>query len=169
VVLRTSRFFPEEDDSSAARAAYGSDNLKANEFLFRRVAIEDVVGAHLAAATLAPAIGFGKYIISATSPFVSEDLSDLRVDPAAVVRRYVPEYEVEYRRRGWSLPTEIGRVYVNAKARRELGWEPEYDFARIVRELAADGAVAGPLARAIGAKGYHRDSFAAGPYPVDHA
>ena len=47
IVLRTSRFFPEEDDDPAAREAYPDDNAKANEYLFRRVAIEDVVDAHL--------------------------------------------------------------------------------------------------------------------------
>src|SRR5208282_365476 len=50
IVLRTSRFFPEEDDDPEARAAYADDNAKTNEYLFRRVAIEDVVEAHLAAA-----------------------------------------------------------------------------------------------------------------------
>src|SRR5687767_11350001 len=47
LVLRTSRFFPEADDDGARRAAYADDNLKANEYLFRRVDIEDVVKAHL--------------------------------------------------------------------------------------------------------------------------
>src|SRR6185369_13860219 len=42
IVLRTSRFFPEADDDGAKRAAYADDNLKANEYLFRRVDIEDV-------------------------------------------------------------------------------------------------------------------------------
>src|SRR5271166_1937490 len=46
VVLRTSRFFPEVDDDAEARGAFADDNLKANEFLYRRVAIEDVVEAH---------------------------------------------------------------------------------------------------------------------------
>ncbi len=73
VVLRTSRFFPEEDDDSAARNAYPDDNAKANEYLFRRVAIEDVVDAHLLAIERAAAIGFGKYIISATTPFLPAD------------------------------------------------------------------------------------------------
>ena len=73
VVLRTSRFFPEEDDDPHAREAFADDNAKANEFLFRRVAIEDVVDAHLLAAERAPAIGFGKYIVSATTPFRRED------------------------------------------------------------------------------------------------
>jgi hypothetical protein len=83
------------------------------------------------------------------------------------VRRHVPEAAAEYARRGWSLPRDIGRVYVNAKARAELGWRPEYDFARIIRELGTGGSVAGPLARQIGAKGYHAQRFADGPYPVE--
>src|SRR5262249_33236950 len=40
VVLRTSRFFPEEDDDSAVREAYADENIKANEFLYRRVDVE---------------------------------------------------------------------------------------------------------------------------------
>ena len=49
IVLRTSRFFPEEDDNRAVREAYTDANIKANEFLYRRVDIEDVVSAHLLA------------------------------------------------------------------------------------------------------------------------
>ncbi len=90
VVLRTSRFFPEEDDDPEARAGFADDNLKANEFLFRRVAIEDVVEAHLKAAGRAPSIGFGKYIISATTPFSREDCARLRNDAPAVVTERAP-------------------------------------------------------------------------------
>ena len=43
IVLRTSRFFPEEDDSPATRRAYEDGNLKANEYLHRRVDLEDAV------------------------------------------------------------------------------------------------------------------------------
>ena len=50
LVLRTSRFFPEEDDNRQVRAAYADANVKVNEFLARRVDIEDVVSAHLLAA-----------------------------------------------------------------------------------------------------------------------
>ena len=169
IVLRTSRFFPEEDDSADARAAFDDANLKANEFLFRRVAIEDVVSAHLAAAERAAGIGFGKYIVSAPTPFTRDDLRALRTDPAAIVRHHVPEHEAEYARRGWSLPSDIGRVYVSAKAQRELGWTPAYDFRRIVADLVAGGGVAGPMAQAVGSKGYHAQAFASGPYPVEHS
>src|SRR5882724_85893 len=71
IVLRTSRFFPEEDDQKRLRQEYRDDNLKANEFLYRRVAIEDVVNAHLLAIEKASSIGFGRYIISATTPFTN--------------------------------------------------------------------------------------------------
>jgi UDP-glucose 4-epimerase len=166
IVLRTSRFFPEADDDPEARAAYADDNCKANEYLFRRVAIEDVVDAHLAAAERAPAIGFGKYVISATTPFLPEDCARLRADAPAVVSLRAPGWEEEYARRGWRMFAGIERVYDNALARRELGWRPKWDFAAIVKRLRESGDIRGPLAREIGAKGYHAERFEGVPYPV---
>jgi hypothetical protein len=43
VVLRTSRFFPQEDDNPVTRLAYDDGNVKANEFLYRRVDVQDAV------------------------------------------------------------------------------------------------------------------------------
>ncbi len=158
IALRTSRFFPEEDDDPAAREAYVDQNAKANEYLFRRVAIEDVVDAHLLAAERAPAIGFGKYIISATTPFLPEDCARLRVDAPAVVSHRAPGWEDEYARRGWRMFPSIDRVYDNALARKELGWRPKWDFSAIVGRLREAGDIRGPLAMQIGAKGYHAES-----------
>jgi UDP-glucose 4-epimerase len=165
-VLRTSRFFPEEDDDPAAREAYPDDNAKANEYLFRRVAIEDVVDAHLLALERAAAIGFGKYIISATTPFLPEDCARLRVDVPATLSLRAPGWEDEYGRRGWRMFPSIDRVYDNALARRELGWRPKWDFSAIVERLRATGDIQGPLARQVGAKGYHAQRFEGAPYPV---
>jgi hypothetical protein len=89
-VLRTSRFFPEEDDNRRVREAYSDASVKANEYLYRRVDIEDVVGAHLIASEQAASIGFRKYIISATTPFLPADLSDLRVDLREFCERASP-------------------------------------------------------------------------------
>jgi UDP-glucose 4-epimerase len=166
LVLRTSRFFPEADDDGAKRATYADDNLKANEYLFRRVDIEDVVEAHLLALEKAPAIGFGRYIVSATTPFRPEDLAELRRDAPAVVRRHVPDHEAEYARRGWRMLPSIDRVYVNDRARAELGWQPRHDFRAVIDRLQAGGGLWSPLARLVGSKGYHAESFAEGPYPV---
>lgn len=166
-VLRTSRFFPEEDDNKTVREAFAGDNLKANEFLFRRVDIEDVVSAHLLAAEHAPAIGFRKYIISATTPFSPADLVDLRADARLAVGRRVPGYEEEYARRGWKMAPIIDRVYVNERARNELGWRPKYDFKYVIERLKGDEDIRSPLARLVGSKGYHAEGFAEGPYPVE--
>jgi UDP-glucose 4-epimerase len=167
IVLRTSRFFPEEDDNKVTRETYADDNAKMNEFLFRRVDLEDAVSAHLLAGKLAPALGFRRYIISATTPFRPEDLPELRTDAPAVVRRRVPNYQGEYERRGWRMFPSIERVYVNDRARNDLGWQPRYDFAYVVSRLAAGDGPRSPLARLIGAKGYHGEPFAEGPYPVE--
>jgi UDP-glucose 4-epimerase len=166
LVLRTSRFFPEEDDDSAVREGYADGNAKANEYLFRRVAIEDVVEAHLVAAERAPRVGFGKYIISATTPFSPEDCALLRVDAPAVVSLRVAGWEDEYARRGWRMFPTIDRVYDNTLARRELGWRPKWDFDAVIRRLRETGDIRGPLAKRIGAKGYHAEKFAGAPYPV---
>jgi nucleoside-diphosphate-sugar epimerase len=166
IILRTSRFFPEEDDSKEARDAFADENLKLNEFLYRRVDIEDVVSAHMAAADEAPSLGFRKYIISATTPFSPEDLGELRRDAPSAVRRRVPGYEQEYARRGWKMAAKIDRVYVNRRARTELGWRPRHDFASLVERLRDDGDIRSSMAKLIGSKGYHAGSFGEGPYPV---
>jgi UDP-glucose 4-epimerase len=166
LILRTSRFFPEEDDNPATRLAYDDGNVKVNELLYRRVDLEDVVAAHLLAVEKAPLIGFGRYIISATTPFHPDDLLDLRASAPEVVRRRAPDYEAEYARRGWRMFPAIDRVYVNERVRRELGWCPRYDF-RCVLDLLKSGAdIRSPLARAVGSKRYHAHPFAEGPYPV---
>ena len=155
IVLRTSRFFPEGDDNDQVRAVYPDANVKANEFLYRRVDIADAVEAHLLAMERAAEIGFGKYIISATTPFTPADLAELRDDAPAVVERLFPGYAAEYGRLGWRMFPAIGRVYVNAKARADLGWAPRYDFRAVLDALNAGEDPRSPLAQAIGLKGYH--------------
>ncbi len=169
LVLRTSRFFMEEDDNPQMRMSYADANLKANEYLHRRVDIEDVVNAHLLAFERAAALGFGRYIISATTPFTRADLTDLRQRAPEVVKRYVPEFEAEYARRGWQMFHGIERVYVNERARQELGWEPRYDFRLVVNSLITGNNPHSPLARTVGAKGYHSQKFSSGPYPIEGA
>ncbi len=166
LVLRTSRFFPEADDCEATRQAYADDNVKANEYLYRRVDIEDVASAHLLGLQKAASIGFGRYIISATTPFLPEDVRELRVNAPRVVARRAPEYEAEYARRRWKMFPSIDRVYVNERARQELGWRPRYDFRYVLDCLKAGADPRSALARAVGIKGYHAERFTAGPYPV---
>lgn len=156
LVLRTSRFFPEEDDVPEVASAWDDANLKANELLHRRVDLEDVVDAHRLALERAPALGFAKYVISATTPFSPDDLPALRADAPRVVARLFPAYDALYRARGWRMFDGIDRVYVNARARAELGWRPRWDFARALECLARGEEPRSALGRSVGAKGYHR-------------
>ncbi len=166
LVLRTSRFFPEADDHAQTRESYPDENIKANEYLYRRVALDDVVSAHLLALDRAPTIGFERYIISATTPFTPDDLMDLRTDAPAATRRRAPAYEEEYAKRGWRMFPGIDRVYVNQRARLHLGWLPQFDFDHVLDRLRAGDNPLSPLARAVGSKGYHAEAFDNGPYPA---
>jgi len=158
IVLRTSRFFPEADDRDEVRAAYQDANLKVNELLYRRADLEDVAGAHLRALERAPELGFRRYIVSATTPFLRDDLAELRADAPIVVTRRVPGWEEVYAARGWRMLDSLDRVYVNDRARRDLGWEPRWTFAYALERLRAGEEPRSDLARAVGAKGYHAES-----------
>jgi UDP-glucose 4-epimerase len=166
IVLRTSRFFPEQDDNAAVAGAYELANVQANELLYRRADIADVVSAHQLAVERAPELGFGRYIVSAPTPFDWLDLPELRADAPAVVRRLFPECEALYAARGWKLFPSLDRVYVSERAQAELGWRPKYDFRHVLACLERGMDFRSNLARAVGAKGYHAETFADGPYPV---
>lgn len=164
IILRTSRFFPEGDDDPAVRAAYGRENLQVNELLYRRVDLEDVVSAHLHAAERARNLGFGRFIISATTPFGPEDCARLRHDAEGVLARRVPQAAATYAALGWRMFPGIDRVYVNTAARTALGWEPTHGFAEALGRLDRGEDFRSPLARAVGSKGYHDPGVDPGLY-----
>ena len=132
VVLRTGRFFPEEDDT--LRDLSG-ENMKANEFLHRRLTVEDAAEAHVMALDRAVDLAFGVFVISAPTPFAPSDARALRADAAAVVARYFPDAPALYAARGWRLPERIGRVYDSGLAERALGFRAATDFARVLAAL----------------------------------
>jgi UDP-glucose 4-epimerase len=161
VVLKTSRFFPEDDDNPEQQRAFSRANLQVIELLNRRVDILDVVSAHCRAIERAPALGFGKFIVSATTPFLPEDLPQLRGGVAEVLKRRVPGWAEAFSALGWRMADDLDRVYVNTRAREVLGWRPAHDFAQALAQLAAGRDFRSPLAQAIGAKGYHRSAAGA--------
>jgi len=167
LILRTSRFFPEDDDNAETRRLYETPNVQALELLYRRVDIADAVSAHLLAMEKAGTLGFGKYIISATTPFTTTHLEQLHTDAPAVIRALYPECEALFEAQGWKLFPEIDRVYVNARARRDLGWAPEYDFAHVLQCLRDGRDFRSALVREVGSKGYHEEEFEEGPFPVE--
>jgi nucleoside-diphosphate-sugar epimerase len=134
IVLRTSRFFPEDDDTLTDLPG---PNLKANEFLNRRLTVEDVAEAHILALERAPEIGFGAFIVSAPPPFSRDDAQALKTDAAAVIERYFPGAAALYAEHGWRLPASIGRVYDPGRAERVLGFRCQTGFAQVLEALRA--------------------------------
>ncbi len=137
VILRTSRFFPEEDDMAHAIAQSGA-NTKANEFLFRRLTVDDAAEAHAVALDKAPALGFDTFIVSAPTPFTPEDCGALLVDAPAVVARYFPRFRETYARHGWSMFQSIDRVYDSSYAAQQLGFTCRTGFAEVLAQLEAE-------------------------------
>lgn len=132
LVLRTSRFFPEDDDTLTDPLP---ENLKANEFLNRRLTVEDAARAHLVALEKAPDIGFGVYLVFAPTPFSRQDCASLKATAPDVISSYFPDAADLYAARGWKLPASIGRVYDASAFQRDLGFQFKTDFAAILNAL----------------------------------
>ncbi len=163
LVLRTSRFFPEADDDPGRRAL-GDANLKAVEYLHRRVALEDVADAHLLAAERAADVGFHRLVVSAPSPFEPSDAGRVRYDLASLLDERVPEWAAVADTQGWTLPAGLDRVYDSRRARDVLGWRPQWDVHAVLAAVADGAPVQTPLSRRVGAKGYHPGGLVAGMY-----
>jgi len=135
-MLRTGRFFPEDDDTHREPSG---PNIKANEFLNRRLTVEDAAEAHVVALARAPALGFGTFILSAPPPFAPDECEELLHDAPAVIARHFPEAPALYARKGWTLPSSIERVYDPSRAERLMGFRCRTDFAAILEALARGG------------------------------
>lgn len=157
LVLRTSRFFPEEDDDEDRRAAMSDENLKVLELAYRRCDIEDIVSASVCAMRKAKDIRWGKYIISAPPPFKNDPhtLDTLSRNPAEVVTKIFPDVDVVFKEKGWKHLARIDRVYDSSKAVEELGWNPKYTFGKTVERLLRGERWNSDLTTRVGKKGYH--------------
>jgi len=125
----------------------------------------DIVTACVAAmkaASSLPAL-FNRYIISAPTP-IPNTVSSLRALHSGLAAQVVsdamlPAVDVGAafaEKKAWTfLPSAIDRVYDSSKAMRELGWEPEYTFARAVEKIAGGEEWRSELAIKVGKKGYH--------------
>jgi len=123
-VLRMSRCFPEPDHQLAFYR------------LYRGVDRRDVAEGHWLAATV-PFEGFEILNLSAETPFEVGDVDLLWTDPWRVIDERAPEVREAFLHRGWDLPQRIDRVYVIEKARRVLGYRPQYGFRAVLDERAA--------------------------------
>ena len=113
--LRMSRCFPEPADVMAWYR------------LYRGVDRRDVAEAHSLAVERRgpPAI----YIISAVTPFHSEDCKELLADAPAVIARRCPGLIDQMAAKDWRAPNSIDRIYDCGLAGRELGYQSRFGIA----------------------------------------
>ena len=133
MILRTGRFFPEEDDT---HRDLSGPNIKANEFLNRRLTVEDAAEAHIVALAKAPALGCETFILSTPPPFAREECEELLRDAPAVIARHFPDAPGLYAGKGWTLPASLDRVYDPSRAERLLGFRCRTDFRAVLGAIA---------------------------------
>ncbi len=124
----------------------------------------DIVGSVADRAVERRAVEGVDAIVNAATLHTRTALVQLRDDAPGVVRRHFPAFDDIYAARGWRMFGGIERVYVNERARTDLGWRPTYDFGFALERLAAGEEWRSELALSVGAKGYHAEST--GPYTV---
>lgn len=131
-ILRTGRFFPEDDDT---HHHLSGDNLKANEFLNRRLSASDAAHAHVVALERIGGLGCETFVLSAPPPFARHEAAQLASDAGAVIARHFPDAAELYAARGWTLPDRIDRVYDPTRAETLLGFRCETDFSSVLAAL----------------------------------
>ncbi len=123
-VLQISRCFPEPADMMAIYR------------LNRGIDARDVASAHVCAIKVRPS-GFNRYIISADSPFHTNDSEQLYLQADKVITKHAQDLAQEFATRGWCLPTSLDRVYDSSLAQKELNWFPKYGYREVCAQLDA--------------------------------
>lgn len=154
IILRVARFFPERDEKNEARLGLSDENIKANDFLYRRVDLSDAVSAHYMSARKLAEVGFAKYVVCATTPFDRVHRKKLMEDAPQIVASFYPDYPEIYARYGWKMQRQIDRIYVNRSIREDIGWTPEFCFGEILRRLDAGLPAVSELSLEVGHRGY---------------
>src|SRR5262249_24383018 len=111
----------------------------ANELLTGRLTVEDAADAHVMALDRAPVLCFEIFVLSAPTPFARYEAEALKSAAADVIERHFPDAAALYARRGWRLPTSIGRVYDTSRIERVMGFRCATDFGRVLHALRTDG------------------------------
>jgi nucleoside-diphosphate-sugar epimerase len=77
---------------------------------------------------------FEIFNISSGSPFNQSETVLLKHSPKQVILQHYPQAEEIYRAKGWEFPKSIDRVYVCDKAKKQLGYDPQYTFAYLLHQ-----------------------------------
>jgi nucleoside-diphosphate-sugar epimerase len=128
VSLRLGMFVPETFERYGFRLLFGG------------VDDRDVAQAVLLALTHQPEGGFEVFNVFADVPFGPEDAEALRRDPRGVLERYWPGCTQTFDERGLRLDELIwgDLIWPPTKAKRLLGYRPQYSFGEFLTALHTD-------------------------------
>jgi len=93
--------------------------------------VEDIASAHLKALDIRDKVqeGFEPFFITATFPYSQEEERELPGNPKGVLDKHFPGAWDWFEERGVKLHPVVTQ-YDSSKAKRVLGWQPEYTFDR---------------------------------------
>lgn len=104
----------------------------------RWVSRHDAAEANLLAAT-SPAVGADVFCIGTDTPLTNQDIVRSRSDLEGVLASLWPGSVEVLKHHGIPLRDCLWPVAANAKAKRVLGWQPQYTLAALLQELRENG------------------------------
>ncbi len=136
VALRLGMFVPETFERYGFRLLFGG------------VDDRDVAQAFLLALNYQPENGFDFFDIFAEVPFVPEDLTLLRNNPAVVLEKYWPGCTEVFKDKGLNVSELIwgDQIWPVDKAKQELGYQPAYNFTGFLEALKTGNQAYYPFA-----------------------
>ena len=129
VILRPSRFYANECQTSRPYPCSTHANERANELLGRRVALEDCLEAHLLAMEKIEALRDQTLIVSAPVTFDK----NFRLTKDALIEKF-PQMIRLYQKMNWELP-QPDRVYDSVDTVKMLDWNPRWTFETLLQKL----------------------------------
>ena len=135
VVLRASRFFPEESPP----------NIKANELLGRRVSLVDLLDAHIRALINIKAVRGVVATLVAPWPWSWQHPKGDAKSVAAFVAKERPDAAALYAKQGWELPEMISRVNDARTAVELLHWKPRFTWDSLLEVLRQEQSKKNPV------------------------
>ena len=132
VVLRASRFFPEDVLESSSLSL---PNIKANELLGRRVSLVDLLDAHVSALINIKAVCGVVATLVAPWPWAWRHPKGNAKSVAAFVAKERSDAAALYAKQGWKMPETISRVNDARNAVELLHWKPRFTWDSLLEVL----------------------------------
>ena len=142
VVLRASRFFPEDGLENSSLSV---PNIKANELLGRRVSLVDLLDAHVSALINIKAVCGVVATLVAPWPWAWRHPKGDANSVAAFVAKERSDAAELYAKQGWKMPEMISCVSDARNAVELLHWKPRFTWDSLLEVLRQEQSTNGPV------------------------